>query len=246
MKNIYMPEMRISLLLFGGETEVGTRDENEQTKDLTGEANTDTDAECKAENDAKEESGNAENKRKIYDAFMDSPENREFFGEDVQRIINKRFKERREADKRLEELEGIFNTLSMMSGKDTVEEIESFLQSGGYVKRDYSDCMDRERLEEEMKAPRFQSLYNSIPKDCDISIEDICTLVHLDQIKEEIIKKTEEETRDRVISDIRARGFRPREGERLPSHSNTGQRPLTRADREQLARRVLNGEVIKI
>lgn len=99
-------------------------------------------------------------------------------------------------------------------------------------------------LTRESRDPRFQTLLR-----CGVPVLAAYEVCHLDDIKAAVARSAALQRERAVTEDIRARGGRPAENGAGSGNAVTARTDLermTRADREELARRAAGGEIITL
>lgn len=94
----------------------------------------------------------------------------------------------------------------------------------------------------EIKNPAFRAMLKA-----GVSIKNAYEAVHMDEIKSGIISRTKQQTEKQVTDNIRAKGSRPSEVGGNPAMTiSTDVSKMTKAQREELAKRAMRGEIIEL
>ena len=220
-----------SLLLFSEQATSGVKDEfavAAQTirEDAASSRNADVTGDTTPA--AGESEASPKSRREIYDEFIRA--NKDFFTEDTQRIINLRVKE---TSKLKEELEKADLTI-----KSLREELDSKAISINPPSEDFLSSHPDFVLESELENETFKQIYES-----GVSVNAAFNAAHFD----ELIESAKREAVKATLDSVRARGVRIRESASASSAGLSVKRDvsrLTKAEREQIARRVMAGEDI--
>ena len=98
-------------------------------------------------------------------------------------------------------------------------------------------------LNAEVKNPQFLSMLKA-----GVPVQHAYEVIHMDDIKAGVAQQTAQRTEKQVVDGIRAKGARPQENGTAAQSAFTVKddvSKLTRKDREEIARRVARGEIIK-
>lgn len=119
------------------------------------------------------------------------------------------------------------------------QQADEMKQSGKYPNFD---------LEAECRGEHGEDFIRLLASNAGLGVEDAYFLVHKDDIISGAMQLTAQTVRDKTINDIRARGARPAEAGARPQAATVMQKKnpadMTKAEREELARRSLAGERI--
>lgn len=180
--------------------------------------------------------------RQEYDRLMKT-RFKEFYAEDTQRIINKRFKKYHRLEERVRELEEE-REASRRNHIDDAQLDELILSSIGELATDadvrLSDGIEKDSTFRKMARVAFET--------GEIGIRDAYRLAYFDKILVDEREKAAQETERRIQDELRSRRRRPVEnatvGRSSPAPFDVAR--LTRDEREKLARRAQSGERIKL
>ena len=104
-------------------------------------------------------------------------------------------------------------------------------------------------LEAEVRGENGERFLGLLTSNAGLSVRDAYELIHRDDIRSGAMQLTAQTVRDKVVNDIRARGARPAEAGARPQASSvivkSDPSKFTKADREEISRRVLRGERIE-
>ncbi len=212
----------ISLALFSDSAQTGENLSNEEAADAvrqnTGEG----------DSPAAEEALNTRTRREIYDEFIRA--NKDFYTDDTQKLINRRFKEAKATE----------NALKAAYLK--LEELEKNKVTPIPPSDDFLQAHPEFTLEKELENDTFRLLYEG-GLDTDVAYN----AAHLNEIIENVRKEAESATMKLCIDNVIARGVRVRESAAVSTYNPGIKRDvskLTKSERALLARRVASGENI--
>lgn len=238
-------------------------------------------------------SNTLEERRKAYNDLINSDEYKEFYTEDTQKMINRRFKETKNLEKQVAEFKPLLDILTQMYGVSDVEGVKRAIENDNSIweSRAFESGMDVEqykkiqRLERENKAlhdaqmnflehqrvdnqvnawlneaEELKSEYPDFDFDTELQDPEFARMLqsgvpvrhayevkHMDEIKNSIVQYSTRQTAKAVTDNIRAKGSRPLENGTSAQGAFTVKSDvtkLTKADREEIARRVARGEHI--
>ena len=168
---------------------------------------------------------------------------KEFYAEDTQRIINKRFRKYHRLEERVRELEEERET-SRRNHVDDAQLDELILSSIGELATD-ADVRLSDGIE---KDPTFRKMARIALETGEMEMRDAYRLAYFDRILADERKRAAQETERRIQDEVRSRRRRPVEnatvGRSSPAPFDVAR--LTRDEREKLARRAQSGERIKL
>lgn len=239
-----------------------------------------------------------EDLRAKYDEFMKDERMRSFANEDIQRVINRRFRENKSLHETIDRQSAVMERLIQRFGVDDPEELckaidndnafwEASAMEAGLDVETYKkmkslqrDAERGRRIEQELKrrqqaqaqysrwlaeAEELKGIYPEFDLNAElqnddfkrivgqpnaqypISMRQAYEIIHHDEIVSGIRKKAERETQKRVVDNIKSRGTRPVEGAVSAQGGVTYKKDVTRltkADREEIAKRAARGEMI--
>jgi len=170
---------------------------------------------------------------------------KEFYTEDTQRMINRRFRKYKELEERVREAEENAETVTKkLTDGELFEEIK---RSAGEIAEGLAErfCGLSEDISKESES--FITLARLALEEGKISLGDAYKLSHFDDILAIEAKRVARETEEKVLANIASRKRRPAEN---AVHARvTGgvvdTARLTREERASLAKRAANGEKIR-
>lgn len=170
---------------------------------------------------------------------------KEFYTEDTQRMINRRFRKYKELEERVREAEENAETVTKrLTDGELFEEIK---RSAGEIAEGLAErfCGLSEDISKESES--FITLARLALEEGKISLNDAYKLSHFDDILAIEAKRVARETEEKVLADITSRKRRPAENAvrtRVTGGAVDTAR-LTREERASLAKRAANGEKIR-
>lgn len=231
-----------SLLLFSNSTPSGDNTQNDtlpadavqesgiSTNESESLATLLSDTGEKTAPDAGENTLSLKSRREIYDEFIKA--NKDFYVEDTQNIINRRFKEARETEEALKNAGSKIKELEeKLKMPDPIPPDEDFLKA-------HPDF----ELSNEMKNDVFRILYEH-----GISVNEAYCAAHHDSLIEEAKNNAHQSAVKATLDSVRARGVRVHESAAISNYGTTLSRDvssLTRLERAEIARRVMAGESV--
>ena len=169
-------------------------------------------------------------RREIYDEFIKA--NKDFYVEDTQNIINRRFKEARETEVALENANSRIKELEEKLKKpDPLPPGDEFLKAHP----DFD-------LTNELKNDIFRILYEN-----GIDVSEAYNASHHNSLIEQAKSTAHESAVKATLDSVRARGVRIHESAAMSNYGTTLSRDvssLTRLERAEIARRVMAGESV--
>lgn len=220
-----------SLLLFSEQTSTGVKDESAvaaQTSIADEPLSREADVTGASTPDAGETEPKSKTRREIYDEFIRA--NKDFFTEDTQKIISLRVKEAGQMKSELEKADITIKALR--------EELEKKTVSVMPPSEDFLAAHPSFTLESELENETFKQIYES-----GVSVSAAFNAAHFD----ELVEAAKKDAVKAALDNIRARGARTRESASSSVAGLSVRRDvsrLTKAEREQIARRVMAGEDI--
>lgn len=236
--------------------------------------------------------------RAKYDEFMKDEKMKAFANEDMQRVINRRFRENKNLQEQLQKQSAVMERLSQKFGVDDPDElcakidsdntfwetaameagmnVEQFKEYSKYKReaaqnRRIVEAMQKQQqvreqyagwlkeaeelrgiypdfdLEKELQNDDFKRILGQPNAQYAISMKQAYEIIHHEDIINGIRQKAEQETQKRVVDNIKSRGARPVEGavsQQSGVTYKTDVTKLTKKDREEIAQRVMRGEII--
>ena len=166
---------------------------------------------------------------------------KDFYTEDTQRMINRRFKSFKALEERCKSLEDerTRSATARMSDDELIEKIKA---GEGEIKDKYSDFSPEEAYSSE----KFMSLARFALEGGNISLSDAYKLSFFDKIISAERERAESDAEQRIYDRIKANRSRAVENAVLPGKLARGfsASGLTREERAALAKRAANGEKI--
>lgn len=186
--------------------------------------------------------GEAEASREEYNRLIKT-KYKDFYTEDTQRMINRRFKQYKLMEERLKALESRSEALP----KSPVSR-EIIEQEIGKHTDEICKAYPEFKLDEAISSDTFISLARVALESGQISLTQAYRLAYFDSIMAKEIEKAQKETEQRVTDSIRARRSRPSENAIAPRQERRAVdiSSLTREERAALALRASKGEKIKL
>lgn len=171
---------------------------------------------------------------------------KEFYTEDTQRMINRRFRKYKELEEKLKAVEEEKITENAEKSKKLTRDalVASIRESSEELKREFSDFSEELALNSE----KFLEIATVLLESGRFGLSDAYKLSHFDEIVGRIAENAAKTTEERVLCEIRSKRARP--SENGLSH-RSGAAPfdvsrLTRDERARLAKRAARGERIKL
>lgn len=123
---------------------------------------------------------------------------------------------------------------------------QQWMQQAEALKQRYPDFDLQKEINDPVTGERFVSLLRS----GEIGVDVAYQVVHMDELMSGAIGQAVRTTQEKTLNDIRARGMRPRENGNGGGAAGTivkkDPSKFTRADREEISRRVQRGELIEL
>lgn len=221
--------------IFEDEDAIGALPEEESTED----------GDLFEENDtlSAEEIRRAE--RAEYDRLIRS-RFKEFYTEDTQRMINRRFRKYKELEEKLnaakEEMSAEIAEKSKKLTRDAL--VARIRESSDALKKEFSDFSEELALNSE----KFIEIATVLLEDGRFGLSDAYKLSHFDEIVGKTALDAAKATEERVLGEIRSKRARPNENglAHRTAASPFDVSKLTRAERAKLAKRAAGGEKIKL
>lgn len=171
---------------------------------------------------------------------------KEFYTEDTQRMINRRFRKFKEQEEKLRQsVEEGRAEIAEKSKKLTRDDLVARIrESSDALKKEFSDFSEELALNSE----KFLEIATALLEDGRFGLSDAYKLSHFDEIVERTAEDAARETEKRVLGEIRSKRARPNENglAHRTAASPFDVSKLTRADRASLAKRAAGGEKIKL
>ena len=188
-----------------------------------------------------EEDGGKSVERKEYERLIKT-RFKDFYTEDTQRIINRRFKSYKALEERCKSLEDDLISSVATARLGDGELLGKIKASAGEIKEKYADFS----LEEACSSEKFMSLARLALEVGNISLSDAYKLSFFDKIILLERERAEREAEGRIYDKIKANRSRAVENAMLPRALSRGfsASHLTREERAALAKRAANGEKI--
>ena len=165
-----------------------------------------------------------------------------FYTEDTQRMINRRFKSFKALEEKCKSLEDELVSSAATARMSDGELLEKIKASEGEIKEKYSEFSP----EEVYSSEKFMSLARLALEGREITLADVYKLSFFDKIISFERERAEREAEQRIYDKIRINRSRAVENAVLPRAMARGfsASQLTRAERAALAKRAANGEKI--
>lgn len=171
---------------------------------------------------------------------------KEFYTEDTQRMINRRFRKFKEQEEKLRQsVEEGRAEIAEKSKKLTRDELVARIrESSEALKKEF--CGFSEELA--LNSEKFIEIATALLEDGRFGLADAYKLSHFDEIVERTAEDAARETEERVLGKIRSKRARPNENglAHRTAASPFDVSKLTRAERARLAKRAAGGEKIKL
>lgn len=171
---------------------------------------------------------------------------KEFYTEDTQKMINRRFRKFKEQEEKLRQtMEENRTELAKKSKKLTRDDLVARIrESSDALKKEFSDFSEELALNSE----KFIEIAEVLLEDGRFGLSDAYKLSHFDEIVGKSAENAAKATEERVLGDIRSKRARPDENglAHRTAASPFDVSKLTRAERARLAKRAAGGEKIKL
>ena len=171
---------------------------------------------------------------------------KDFYTEDTQKMINRRFRTYKELEERLGAIEEAKNAENAEKSKKLTRDdlVARIRESSEELKREFSDFSEELALNSE----KFIEIATALLEDGRFGLSDAYKLSHFDEIVGKTALDAAKATEERVLGEIRSKRARPNENGLA---HRSGAAPfdvskLTRAERAKLAKRAAGGEKIKL
>ena len=167
---------------------------------------------------------------------------KDFYTEDTQRMINRRFKSYKALEEKCKSLEDELLSYAATTRTSDVELLEKNKAGEGEIKEKYSDFSPEEAYSSE----KFMSLARLAVEGGEMTLCDAYRLSFFDKLILAERERAESEAEQRIHDRIRANRSRAVENAMLPRALTRGfsAAQLTREERAALAKRAANGEKI--
>lgn len=171
---------------------------------------------------------------------------KEFYTEDTQRMINRRFRKYKELEEKLnaakEEMSAEIAEKSKKLTRDAL--VARIRESSDALKKEFSDFSEELALNSE----KFIEIATVLLEDGRFGLSDAYKLSHFDEIVGKTALDAAKATEERVLREIRSKRARPNENglTHRTAASPFDVSKLTRAERARLAKRAAGGEKIKL
>lgn len=174
--------------------------------------------------------------REIYDEFVNSPRFKQFFTDDTQRIINKRFREKREEREKYDKIDRAISSLAGLSGVGDFDGI--------------SEIIDADTVAEDILSAYPGASDDAVDITKKASLLGIPPKTLFEAYHPELARERYSSEAVRAVTEnIRSRRLRPDENGAAVSVSAVftgGTVKLTREEREAIAQRAAKGERVTI
>lgn len=171
---------------------------------------------------------------------------KDFYTEDTQRMINRRFRKFKELEEKLKVIEEETNAKNAEKSKKLTRDalVASIRESSEALKREFSDFSEELALNSE----KFLEIATVLLEDGRFGLSDAYKLSHFDEIVGKTALNAAKATEERVLREIRSKRARPNENglAHRTAASPFDVSKLTRAERARLAKRAAGGEKIKL
>lgn len=171
---------------------------------------------------------------------------KEFYTEDTQRMINRRFRKYKELEEKLnaakEEMSAEIAEKSKKLTRDAL--VARIRESSDALKKEFSDFSEELALNSE----KFIEIATVLLEDGRFGLSDAYKLSNFDEIVGKTALDAAKATEERVLREIRSKRARPNENglAHRTAASPFDVSKLTRAERARLAKRAAGGEKIKL
>lgn len=258
-------------------------------------------AETGLESETPAQENNEAAKRAAFDAFLADPENKAFYEERLRGQMDRRFKNHKDLEQRMEAAQPVLDTLMAKHGVSTIEELQAAIDEdasyfedaaneAGMTVEQYKRFQKVEKenerlraaeahraqregveraaqqwmqqaetlkqrfpdfdLERELNDPVTGERFVSLLRSGEIGVDVAYQVVHMDELMTGAISQAVRTAQEKTINNIRARGMRPSENGNGGGSAGTivkrDPSKFTRADREEISRRVARGELIEL
>lgn len=286
-------EAQAGIQLPGQGTALGTKKKGDDKKPVVLYGKQDQDSNPAQQHDNNVQDANAQPQKtpeqlKAEYEMLRRGEFKQFFDQEIQNIINKRFRNMKTLENQIAAMNPIIDVLAEKYGTDDVnvianrlrqDSLQELADAAGMTVEQYEQIMKlrqenkmlkkrQETLEAEQKinaqvlkwqqeAETMKAKYPNFDLRTELQNENFVSLLragvsveaayqvcHMD----EIIAGTAKQAQNNVVENIKAKGNRPKENATNPAPGiilKSDPRNLTREDREEIARRVARGEVIR-
>lgn len=171
---------------------------------------------------------------------------KEFYTEDTQRMINRRFRKFKEQEEKLRRtMEENRAEIAEKSKKLTRDALVARIrESSDALKKEFSDFSEELAVNSE----KFIEIATVLLEDGRFGLSDAYKLSHFDEIVGKTALDAAKATEERVLREIRSKRARPNENglAQRTAASPFDVSKLTRAERAKLAKRAAGGEKIKL
>lgn len=171
---------------------------------------------------------------------------KEFYTEDTQKMINRRFRKYKELEEKLSAAKEEKSAENAERSKKLTRDalVAKIRESSDALKKEFDDFSEELALNSE----KFIEIATVLLEDGRFGLSDAYKLSHFDEIVGKTALDAAKATEERVLGEIRSKRARPNENglAHRTAASSFDVSKLTRAERAKLAKRAAGGEKIKL